>query len=128
MKTLILAILTVITLGCLNTVEAQPYDINKAKFQWNYPIDQPITHFRFKCATTKDGPHTLITTISEELTKTADPLVRQFPIKTVITQRGDYECFATALNNGLESDPSNEIFFSTEIGASIPGNYSIVGQ
>jgi hypothetical protein len=129
MKKLLLALLVLAGLGCLNEAGAEVFDIKKAKFQWNYPAGEPITHFRFKCATTVDGPHTLITTVDEVLTRVADdPNLRRFPIQTVITQRGDYECFLTALNGGLESDPSNEVFFSTEIGASTPNSFGIVKE
>lgn len=128
MKKFLLPLFVVVAvLVCLNDASAEVFDINTAKFQWNYPADQPITHFSFKCATIKDGPHTLIVTVDEVSTRTTDPIIRQFPIKTVIgNQRGDYECFATALNLTLESNPSNEVFFSAEIGASIPINFGVV--
>jgi hypothetical protein len=130
MKKLLLAVFAVVAvLVCLNEVKAEVFDINKAKFQWGYVATDPVSNFFVKCGTVKGGPYTLV--------KQTGPTARSFLVKDIITTNGNYACITTATLNWvntvgvtevLESNPSNEVFFSAVVGGSPPSNLGLVKE
>jgi hypothetical protein len=104
--------------GYAQTPPPEVFDLRTDEFRWDYPVSEPVTEFRVKCGPTKGGPYSLSAAIP-------NPLARSFPMRGVITVGGEYACISTAVNGTLESKVSNEVFFSAEVGALIPGNFRL---
>jgi hypothetical protein len=94
------------------------FDIRTDEFRWEYDVNAPVQEFRIKCGPTQGGPYSLSASIP-------NPLARSFPIRGVITAQGEYACISTAVNDGLESRVSNEVFFYAGASALSPNNFRL---
>jgi hypothetical protein len=94
------------------------FDIRTDEFRWDYDINAPVQEFRVKCGPSKGGPYSLSASIP-------NALARSFPIRGVITAQGEYACISTAVNDGLESKVSNEVFFYAGASALTPNNFRL---
>jgi len=92
-------------------------DIAKGNFTWTFS-GVVGKEFHIKCGS-QTGVYTQITIV-------ADPTLRTLPANKVLNKDGAYFCVITNVTTmGLETPPSNEIFFSAGAVGSIPSNFSL---
>ena len=110
--------LLIIIIGLPAVVDAQSYDLNKARLTWNWiqgapPSDGTVSEFRVKCGQSSK--------VYNKLTVIADPAARSVAVRQVIQGSGNWYCVIHAANVAGESGPSNEVFFLRRGNAIIPG-------
>jgi hypothetical protein len=124
MKTII-GLLIFAALLLAGSAEAEVWDLNRVKIQWDYSAaDQAgITYFRAKCGTQPGGPYTLTARVA--------PTLREALVSLIIAGNGTYACTVSAVLEwkntagtieALESANSNEVFFSAARAGSIPSS------